>query len=170
MIRFLNYTKKILTLVVIGFCFLLFFSACDPASYSFDEEELLQKIQSIELIDYNSTSHIVYSRDEIEPFDFKKVTVLRSLRREDYPQFCKDLAELDFIDCYSYNKQYNSSACRLSLLITFNDGSFLVMSDNHKIESFVAEYNSDGQFYGRLLFITSTDLYNGILDNYFYSE
>ena len=74
--RLFGYKCKTLIIMVISS--LIVSSACvmDPNGFYFNYEELFQNLSSVELIYYDSTYVYVDSKDEIEPFNLDKVTVI----------------------------------------------------------------------------------------------
>ncbi len=168
MSRIFSYANKVLIAMVIGIIIVLSACVTDPNSYYFNSEELLQNISMVELIDYNSTYEYVDNRYEIEPFNFDKAKVGKSLPENRIAPFCKSLSEIGFIICDDM-LGYNSSACGISLLLRFCNGDLIVMSDNHKYNSFVAEYDSDGKLGELVLCFMDSSSCQELIDTYFYS-
>ena len=145
-------------------------SACvmDPNGFYFNYEELFQNLSSVELIYYDSTYVYVDSKDEIEPFNLDKVTVIESLSEDKNALFCKSLSEIEFIVCDDW-LGYNSSACGISLLLRFSNGNIVVMSDNHQYNSFVTEYDSTGKI-GDLILCFSDSRSSVELINFYFPD
>ena len=156
--------------IIVVFSFLIVLTACvfDPASFSFEKETLLQTLSSVQLINYDSTSEVVSNTEEIEDFDFEKVKILSSLPDDKYEDFCESLSEIYFIVADGL-RYFNTSACGKSLLLKFKNGNFIVLSDNHEVYSFVAEFGSDGKREELLLFFEDSTTCQMLIETYFHN-
>lgn len=163
----MNRIFKSITFFTVGIIIIIF-SACvtDPGSYSFDKDNLLKNISSIELIYYDSSYEYVYSRDLVEPFDINKVSILKTLPEEKIQLFCESVSEIDFMICDD-QLGYNSAACGTSILIRLSNENIIVMSDNHDYNDFVAEYNSDGQLVDMVLSFSNKGECQMLITSYF---
>lgn len=164
--RFFGCKKKALIILVTSI--LLVLSACvtDPNSYSFDKDKLLKNVTSVELIYYDATYEYVYSKDLVEPFYFNKVTLIETLPEEKIEAFCASISETNFMICDD-QLGYNSSACGLSILIRLSNENFIVMSYSYSYNSFVAEYDSDGQLVDMVLSFGIKEDCQKLINSYF---
>jgi len=141
--------KKFAIIVVI--CMLCFaLGSCDPGQYSFDYEELIDSITSVELIQYDNSeikrfkSWVPNHESRLSAFDFDKMEVLESLEEETIDDFLQELSEIVFLHkYYAYNSPEN-----ICIRMIFSNGDFVVLTSDYKNSSFcgyVGIFNSKGE-------------------------
>ena len=137
--------------IAICLCLLavLCLTACDPGDYTFDREEYIGKVISVELIEYDNPDIGFLDKQEgAVPFDFAKMTVLEILPEEKISSFVEDFLEL------GYMRPWNDSDSPIGICIKVNkdDGDFLILGsagEDSWIDGYghrcVCVYGEDGQ-------------------------
>ena len=143
--------KLIAILCLISVCFAC--SSCDPAGHKAGDWLEPEKIESVELIQYENNEQMRfeswpesnYKFKQLLHFDESKVTVIEVLDEDKLPSFSESLSEM-FI--WSGYYLYNSPK-DICVRINYSDGSYTVIYANpeegYKGKGFVAEYSSDGE-------------------------
>ena len=140
---------KRLSLILPLLCLCLLLTACDPASYSFDEAELANGLVSVELINYDNPNQKSFASwvpdhsSDIRPFDHQKMTVSETLPEEKHGELVKRLSEADILSGY-YTFDSPRGVC---VKLTYENGEFLIIStmqEQKSYVSFICKYASDG--------------------------
>ncbi len=144
------------------------FSACDPSPFSFDYEELVQTVESVELIRYDNPEAKEYlniKKSELCPFDFEKMEILQTL---------PEAAEEDFL--YSFvigtsaavGGRVMDSPSGLCIRLVYENGSFEVFSADREGDSkgypYAGSFFENGKvnrFIGNILGVSA------LIDEYF---
>ena len=147
--------KKVLALLLISFlCICL--TACDPASYFFDNDDLLDNLTDIQLINYDNTlqksfkSWVPNHYSKLVNFDFDNMTILEILDDSYKEEFIRQLAQQYILHTYyAYNSPNN-----ICLRLLYANGDFIIINCAYKNSYFggyIGKYDSEGNvidFYG----------------------
>ena len=102
-------------------------TACDPASFYFDYDELKEKVTTVELISYNNINlKMVKDESKVLPFDFDKMEIVETLEAEQIDAFLQDLSKTHFL----MHSNYSETAVGISVRIVYKNGDFVVLSCN----------------------------------------
>lgn len=131
---------------------ILLATACDPGSFYFDAEDLKENVVEISLIDYENpeAKELFENREGVLPFDFDKMTVIKTLPAERHEEFLEEFCKTEFLMTW----RHLDSPKGKSLMLTYSDGKFEIISLNEK---FVCGYNEDGSldfFIGEIAYST----------------
>ena len=131
-------------ILILSFFIIIALVSCEPEMYYFDSDILSVETTRIELIEY-STDEIqrIESEDEIASYDFNNEEVLEVLDLTENVDIFADLSNIEFHKTVDYSK----TPIGISLKITYNNGSFTVISskliDNINYGGAIS-YNSSG--------------------------
>lgn len=164
--------------VVICLCLLAVFclTACDPGDYTFDQEEYIGKVISVELIEYDNPNVTIIdtidSPEKALPFDFTKMTVLETLPEEKIPSFV-----MDFTNGLYMGGRASDSPVGTCIKVNKDDGDFLILGSagegslvGRYGHNFVCVYEKEGQvkeFIGK--FQSVDDLFE-LINQYFETQ
>lgn len=139
--------------IAICLCLLavLCLTACDPPSYDFKYGDYIDKVTSVELIEYDNPDvaiiDTVDSPEKALPFDFTKMTVLETLPEEKIPSFVAD-----FTNGLYMGGRASDSPVGTCIKVNMNDGDFLILGsagEDSWIDGYghrcVCVYGEDGQ-------------------------
>ncbi len=143
--------KKTISLILcIGM--MLLATACDPGSFYFNAEDLKENVVEISLIDYENpeAKELFENREGVLPFDFEKMTIIKTLPKERHEEFIEEFCKTEFLMTW----RHLDSPKGRSLMLTYNDGKFEIISLD---ANFVCGYNEDGSvdfFIGEIAYST----------------
>ena len=139
--------KKVFT---VGLFLLLLFTltSCDPGTIHYDYDELVNNVVEITLIDYDNPDRIGFESwvpdhsSDIKPFDFDKMTVLKTLPIEDYKQFLNVLTKAEILQEY-YTYDGPNGLC---IMLKYENGDFdIINSDINSYVGFIANFSPNGE-------------------------
>ena len=97
-------------------------SGCDPSSYHYNYEDLVENVVSIELINYENdeAAELFEKREKVKPFDFSKLEVIEVLENEKNDQFLSELSKIDFLLVWRHLDSPKGEGIK----VNYKDGSF----------------------------------------------
>lgn len=135
--------KGLTVYLIFVLSFMLTACVSDPASFYFDYDELKNTVASVELINYDSPDvKEVKKQEDILPFDFGKVEIIKTLDSKQREAFFEDLPKIHFHVCDDLTR-YTNSANGLCIKIIYTSGNFVILCFNQEA-NFVGEFTSDG--------------------------
>ena len=142
---------------------------CDPGSYSFDYEVLLDKVVGVELIDYENEKQKKFSSwvpnhlPDLVPFDLSKMTLLETLDNENLDAFLKQLSEIGFLHkYYTYN-----SPKGICIRLLYENGNFEIISGGPSYGGYVGSYSSSGEVVDFVGAFANHDSFTYLINDYF---
>lgn len=164
--------KKLLFLLSCVLVFALgILAGCDPGTFIIDSE-LLQDVESIELIEYENKKQKSFSTwvpdqfDDLIAFETANATVLERLEEERIAEFIEAFRQTDILHTYyAYNSP--SDVC---IRLNYLNGNFLIIWANYKRGSFagyIGEYSSDGRVLSFWGSFSALFYYEDLVNNFF---
>lgn len=132
--------KKV-SIIVLVIVLLLTFAACKPSNepFHYDYDELKESVTRVELIYYNNQALFYHRhRDQLLPFDFSKVEVLKTLPESKLDDFLHDLSEYTFIKSLGHLDSPQGYSVRL----LYSNGDFEIISQYF---DYSGSFYADGQ-------------------------
>lgn len=159
--------KKILLVVTIIFS-IICLTACDPASYHFNYDELLGDTERIELIQYENQNPSIIKVDNNATliFELERMQVKKVLSSVENSKFLEDLSTITF---HLVNSSADSPTGKC-VRIVLKNGNFIIISCslvNETSYSFVAEFSEQGKFVRHIAHFADRPKYEKLLNNYF---
>ena len=145
--------------------------SCDPDQYII-EPESVEKVESIELIEYNNPdqnsffSWVPNHFDDLKPFNFSYSKVIETLPDEKISDFLSDFSESYILHTY-YAYDSPSDVC---IKVNYSNGNFLIIWANYSEQSYggyIGIYSPDGEvleFWGSF---SGLNTYEHLVNNYF---
>jgi len=141
--------------------------ACDPSTYYFDAEELIEKVTKIELVEcYNENPIVVAVEDDtILNFDSKSAKLVKKLEEEKILDFVTDLSTITF---HLEDESVNSPLGYAVLIYTENN-EIIVLSCTvlDRAYGMVAIFTVDGKFVSHIAQFADEPKFKKIIKNYF---
>lgn len=109
---------------------LLILTACEPAKFYFDYDELKENVVRVEYIYYDNPNakelneFIFDKSDQMLPFDFEKMEIRQVLPDEQLDDFLKALSEQEFMEHWIHLDSPKSNSIR----VIYSNGDFEVIS------------------------------------------
>lgn len=130
--------KKILIFaILLIFCFCL--TACDPATYYFELDDLLENIIGIDLINYSNTeqkhflSWVPDHSSKLVPLRLENLTIIETLENENIPNFLEQLSKVNFLDkYYAFNSPKD-----ICIRLVYSNSDFLILSCAYERKAYV---------------------------------
>jgi hypothetical protein len=136
--------KKNLILIPLLISIILILTACDPASYQFNLQELEENVVAVQLVDYdNANPKIAKKRSEVLPYDFNRETQLKTLEGKNLNEFISRMGDTWFMG----GLRYSNAPVGMAIKIIYKNGDFIILSSNwinDTVYGFVAKIHADG--------------------------
>ena len=141
-------------------------TACDPASFYFDYDELKEKVTTVELISYNNINlKMVKDESKVLPFDFDKMEIVETLESKQRESFLSELSKIYFHVSDNLTK-YSNSATGISIRIIYASGDFVVICSNTD-SNFVGGFTAHGHVGELMARFTSHQDFVDIVNKFF---
>lgn len=146
--------------------------ACDPAGYSFSGEDI-ENVVSVELIEYDNPeqkqflSWVPNHSSDLKPFDFSKMTRLKTLDEAMIPEFLDSLTECEVLYTYYAYDSPNS----LCIKVNYEDGDFMIVWSNFidsTYSGYIGRFSASGQVERFIGCFQGLDSYLFLVNNYFH--
>ena len=157
--------KKILIMLMF---IIVLLTGCDPASYYFTKTLYLDKIESIELVEYSNNNYEIVDTSKTDlKFDYEKVKKLETLDTNKINEFLDDFEKIVFhIENESVNEPIG-----YCLIWHLKNGNFIVfcctLVAGDRGYSMVSEFDSTCRFIKHYADFASGPHYDDILSKYF---
>ena len=148
-------------------------TACDPGSYQYDYNDLIENVVSIELINYdnpNQKSFISWvlpdHSSDLVPFEKSKTTQLEVLNEEKKEDFLKQLSNSDILYLY-YAYDSPKGIC---IKLTYENGDFEIIWCDYEHKTFagyIGRYTSEGEVEKFIGSFSSYDYFKSLVNDYF---
>lgn len=166
--------KKFLLVIIL--CIQLFcLAACDPRSYSYEYDELLDSVVSVELINYdnpNQKKFVTWVLDytsKLLPFELNNMTILETLNNDDIDDFLQQLSEARLLHKYYV---FNSPK-DICIRLIYTNGDFEVISCDYAhqtLNNYVGKYNSSGDVVDFVGSFESYDDFENLVNDFFVTD
>ena len=154
-------------------CFLMvFLSACGPIMIHLDQSELENKVDKVELIQYENPGQKKFTfwfsdhSKQLQPFYFENVTILQELPSEKLPGTIDLLCKAEIREkYYAFNAPIG-----ICLKITYSDGSFMIYYCDSSCRGYVGIYAQDGEVLDYIGSPDSYEEYASLISKYFNTQ
>lgn len=158
--------------ILLLFCSLFVFAACDPGSYYFNREEM-SEIVSVELITYDNPDQRQFftwvsdHTSDLKAFNEHKISVLETLDGESIPKLIDALCGFHILYAYYAYDSPNGICLKLS----YSNGDFLILSCNvETYAGYIGKYSSDGEVTEFIGCFSSRYDFESLVNNFFKIE
>ena len=162
--------KKIITIILIFL--IIFLSACDPAGYKFNIDELNNGLISIELGEYkndNQKDFITWVpdyMDKLTSFDIKNLEIIEKLDNNKISLFTQQLSEQDILYRY-YTYDYPKGLC---IKLNYTNGDYIIINyepEKSSFSGYIGKYDKNGNVLDYIGCFTSYISFESLVNDYF---
>lgn len=163
-----NKSVKNFSFLIVTILFCLNLIACDPVSYHYKNDELINNVVAVELIDYdnteikNITPKLFEKRAKVIPFDFNKMEIIETMISEKIDDFLECFCEINFLRYGGLT--YSNSPNGISIKITYKNGDFEIVSYN---AFYAGRFDSEGNVKEFVGGIESSIDFKNLVNQYF---
>ena len=134
--------------IISVFCFCL--AACDPSSYRFDRDQLLNNTTGIELINYDNpkqkqfNSWVPNHYSKLRPLKLENITILETMEDDTFNDIINQLSDIYFLYRYYAFDSPNGICIRM----LYSNGDFDLIScdyQNNSFHGYVGRYDNNGK-------------------------
>lgn len=130
--------KKIIVVLALALV-VLSLTACDPAHYNYNHEELKNNVVRVELINYDNpdAKELFEKRDKVIAVNLDKIEVVETLSEDKVNDFLLDFSKILFLEYWRHSDSPRGTCVR----IVYENGDFEVVS--HEVV-YAGRFDSEG--------------------------
>ncbi|MCM1546042.1 MAG: hypothetical protein NC033_03290 [Clostridiales bacterium] len=142
----------------------IFFTACDPASYNYDLDNLRAPVKSVELVNYDNPSQKHFASwvpdhsGKLKPLNISEIQTTATLETDRIDGFMQDLAEKRILYKY-YAYDSPEGVC---IKIGYGDDCFDIIS-----AGYIGTFSADGKVVDFIGWFSSSSSFDYLLNTYF---
>ena len=155
-------------ILIICCLIILLLTGCDPPTYYFDSDELLEEVTKIELVEcVNENPKMITVNDGSVPkFDVNSIKLIVELSNDKVDDFIADLSTITF---HIENESVDSPTGYAVLIYNDKDEIIVISCTilNNYGYSMVAKFSIDGKFVEHIARFAEQSKYRNLLKKYF---